>query len=118
MGRRQLAVICGHKDWEEWKEWKATSIAGDDFAIRTAMMTESERMLQDSSDSSEYWKAVGQDHPTLRLLIHRNNIRTEADIAAHSSTEKAIAESVLALTTLGDRTHMITIFRAVYNSDP
>ncbi|KAG1745349.1 uncharacterized protein EDB91DRAFT_1246209 [Suillus paluster] len=118
MGRDQLAVICRHKDWKEWKESKATSTAGDDFAIRTAMMTEAEMMLQDSTDSSEYWKAVGQDPSTLGLLIHPNNIRNQADIAEHSSTEKAIAESVLALATLGDRTHMIAIFCAIYDSEP
>ncbi|KAG1894499.1 uncharacterized protein F5891DRAFT_717029 [Suillus fuscotomentosus] len=117
MGRDQLAVICGHKNWREWKEMKATSTEGDDFAVRTVMMTEAETILRDSNDLSEYWKAVGQDHSTLRLLIHRNHIRIYADIAAHSSTEKNIAESVLALAAPGDRTHMTTIFCAVFDKE-
>ncbi|KAG2336056.1 hypothetical protein BDR05DRAFT_953627 [Suillus weaverae] len=119
MGRQQLAVICGHKDWIEWKDsQKAISTSGEDFAIRTAMIIEAEVVLRDSKDASEYWKAVGRDHSTLRLLIHRNHIRTHANIAAHTSSEKDISESVLALTATGDRTHMIIIFRAVYNNEP
>lgn len=82
------------------------------------MMTEVEMILRDSNDPSEYWKAVGRDHSTLRLLIHRNHIRTYADIAAHSSTEKNIAESVLALAAPSDRTHMTTIFCAVFDKEP
>jgi FtsZ-binding cell division protein ZapB len=118
MGRDQLAVICGHENWREWKEKKATSTPSDDFAVRTAMMTEVETILRDSNDPSEYWKAVGQDRSTLRLLIHRNHIRTYADIAAHSSTEQHIAESVLALAAPSDRTHMTAIFCAVFNKEP
>lgn len=118
MGRDQLAVICGHENWREWKEKKAISTPSDDFAVRTAMMTEVETTLRDSNDPSEYWKAVGQDRSTLRLLIHRNHIRTYADIAAHSSTEQHIAESVLALAAPSDRTHMTAIFCAVFNKEP
>jgi hypothetical protein len=118
MGRDQLAVICGHENWREWKEKKTTSTPSDDFAVRTAMMTEVETIFRDSNDPSEYWKAVGQDRSTLRLLIHRNHIRTYADIAAHSSTEQHIAESVLALAAPSDRTHMTAIFCAVFNKEP
>ncbi|KAG2345280.1 hypothetical protein BDR05DRAFT_998418 [Suillus weaverae] len=61
MGCQQLAVICGHKDWIEWKHsQKAISTSGEDFAIRTAIITEAEVMLQDSNDMSENWKAIGQ----------------------------------------------------------
>jgi soluble cytochrome b562 len=118
MGRDQLAMICGHRDWKEWKDEKAASTPIDDHIIRTVMMTEAEVILQNSTDASEYWKAVGQDRSTLRFLIYRSHIRTDGDIVAHTSTEEAIAESVLALTALSDRAHMITIFRAVYNNEP
>jgi hypothetical protein len=117
MGRDQLAMICGHKNWREWKDEKTTSTAVDDPTIQT-MMTEAEVILENSTDASDYWKAVGQDRSTLRFLIHRSHIRTEGDIVAHSSTAEAIAESVLALTASSDRTHMISIFRAVYNDKP
>lgn len=118
MGRDQLAMICGHKNWKEWKDEKATSTPVDDQTVQTAMMTEAEVILQNSTDASKYWKAVGQDRSTLRFLIHRSHIRTEGDIVAHNSTAEAIAESVLALTASSDRAHMITIFRAVYNNEP
>ncbi|KAG2093710.1 uncharacterized protein F5147DRAFT_779225 [Suillus discolor] len=61
MGRNQLAMICGHTDWKGWKDEKATSTQGDDHAVQTAMMTEAEVMLQNSTDASKYWTAVGQD---------------------------------------------------------
>ncbi|KAG0700939.1 hypothetical protein DFH29DRAFT_1000640 [Suillus ampliporus] len=70
-------------------------IGRDQLAImRNGMTTEARTMLQGSEDA------------------------TRADIAAHSSTETDIAESVLALTSEGDKNGMITIYRAVYNSEP
>jgi hypothetical protein len=117
MGRDQLATICGHKNWREWKDEKTTSTPGDDQSVQT-MMTEAEVMLENSTDASDYWKAVGQDRSTLRFLVHRSHIRTEGDYVAHNSTAEAIAESILALTASSDRTHMISIFRAVYNDEP
>ncbi|KAG1894481.1 uncharacterized protein F5891DRAFT_1255179 [Suillus fuscotomentosus] len=118
-GRDQLAMICGHKNWREWKDEKTTSTPspGDDQTVQT-MMTEAEVILENSTDASDYWKAVGKDRSTLRFLIHRSHIRTEGDIVAHNSTAEAIAESVLALIASSDRTHMISIFRAVYNDEP
>ncbi|KAG0698969.1 hypothetical protein DFH29DRAFT_1002356 [Suillus ampliporus] len=80
------------------------NIGRDQLAImRNGMTTEAKMMLQGSKDASGYWKAVGRDILALRLLIHRSRIKTRADIAAHSSTETGIAESVLALTSEGDR---------------
>jgi hypothetical protein len=82
------------------------------------MMTEVEVILENSTDASDYWKAVGQDRSTLCFLIYRSHIRTEGDIVAHNSTAEAIAESVLVLTASSNRTHMISIFHAVYNDEP
>lgn len=58
-------------------------------------------MLQDSDDLSEYWMAIGQDRLTTSGL-----------------TQTSCSVSVVAMTALGDQTHKITIFRAVYDSEP
>jgi hypothetical protein len=110
-------MICGHKNWREWKDEKTTSTPGDDQTVQT-MMTEAEVKLENSTDASDYWKAVGKDRSTLRFLIHRSHIRTEGDVVAHNASAEAIAESVLALSASSDRTQMISIFRAVYNDEP
>jgi hypothetical protein len=54
MGRDQLAMIYGHRDWKEWKDEKTTSTPADDHTIQTVMMTEAEVILQNSTDVSEF----------------------------------------------------------------
>jgi len=110
MGRNQLAVICGHRDW---KAWKASSASRDDI-FNSAFM----RLKTPGDDLPQRWLALSSRQTALRMLLLPNQVRDRGDIAAHSSAKRSIGESVLALTVDGERADMMAIFKAVYGEEP
>jgi len=106
--RDQLAVLCGHTDWEAWEV--SNMAAGNELATRNAMLSEAETILQSSSLAvSECWRDIGRDRSTLSLLVHN----TSGDFL----TENAIAGSILDNITEGSGTVMVrSQYTVVYNS--
>jgi hypothetical protein len=111
MGRHQLAVICGHKNWMAWKI--NSDSKGEDMLGSALMLLKTPRNLP------PHWMALGSQPTALRRLLLPNQVRSRGDAAAHHVSEQGlIADSVLALTEEQERNDMIAIFRAIYGEEP
>jgi hypothetical protein len=112
IGRNKLAGICGYANWKVWKD----CIKNRDEILNSAQI----RLTTPSpSDKvSREWTALGTQRTALQMLLVRNKVRDRGDLAAHSSAQKLIGESVMALTLDQERKDMITIFKAVFGEEP
>lgn len=110
IGRDQLAVICGHKNW---KDWKANSDRRDEILNSALTQLKTPR-----DDLPLQWMALGSQLTALRRLLLPNQVRSRGDIAAHVSDPDLMGQSVLALTEEQERKDMIAIFQAIYGKEP
>jgi hypothetical protein len=120
MGRNQLAVICGYKNWKEWKEWaerRVSSHPADYRAVRTSIINEArEMLLREGPDGpSDNWKAVGQSRWTLSYLVYSDDTRSRPDLRI---PEEALCSSLPGLIIPDTTNKTLYIFCAVYNVQP
>ncbi|KAG2127466.1 uncharacterized protein EDB93DRAFT_1109294 [Suillus bovinus] len=116
MGRNQLAVICGYKDWKEWRESKEVSTSGDKRDMHAAMIAEAKAILQkQDSNVSESWKVVGQQHLALRYIINGRRMRAREEVVEYTATREAIRIAVSDMAYSEITRNMGVIFDAVFD---
>jgi hypothetical protein len=111
IGRNKLAGICGYANWKDWK----ACIQNRDEILNSAQIQLT--TLSPSNNVSCEWTALGMQCTALQMLLVPNKVRDRSNLAVHTSVQKHIGESVMALTVDQERKDMIMIFKAVFGKE-
>jgi hypothetical protein len=108
-GRDRLAQLRGYTDWADWKFNTPSKDSLHDSVYQ---------FLKTSMDLNSNWKAIGCQPEVLKMFLQSNSVQDRGDIAAHSSTQELITDSVIAFSVTWERAAATAIFRAVYGVEP